>query len=162
MSHLVIESPYSYSSRTTFTITDIANGKPHTAHGVIPRDSAFRWRPGGSIGGTSLGEFQSTPQKDVILRTARSMVQNPEELDLVDQIIAELVKSDDGAFLNYMKGATTEGQYVNALQSSYRRMAKDLRTVIGEERSTRFLSVVLNSPYYSARDIRRDQLGLPP
>lgn len=161
LSHLVIENPYGYTSRSTDTITSVRDGERYTAHDIETRDSVFRWRPGGSVGGVSLSEFQSAPPKDVMLRNARSIVQDPTILHEMERLIAELVKSDGAAFLDYMKGTITEGQYLNALQLSYRRMAKDLRALMGEDHSARFLSVILDSPYYKARGIRREQLGLP-
>jgi hypothetical protein len=152
----IIENPLSHSSRTIFAITTVSDGKRHTAISVEPRDSAFRWRPGGSVGGVSLSEFQSSPPKDTLLRIARSIVRDPTILQTVEQSINELIRSDGAALLDYMKGLSTKAQYSEAIRLSYGTLAKDLTTLVGEEDSARFLSLVLESPYCEARGIRRE------
>ena len=161
LGHLVIESPYSYSSRTTLTMTSVSDGKRFTSYGIVTRDSAFRWPPDEWVGGVSLSEFQASPQKDAMLKAARSITQDSAILLAMDGLITEFVKSNDAVFLAYMKGTIAEGQYMNALRLSYKKMANDLTAMIGAANSAELLSFILDSPFYKARGIYRYDLGIP-
>ncbi len=149
LNHVIIESPYTYTSRITFSITTIANGKKYDAQTILNRDSAFRWHQSNkSFHGIPLVEVQSVSQGALMLKHLSEIVEDKSVLSLAERIINQVVKSEGELFLDYMRGEISRERYAEALRISASKMADELTPLIGKDRSDRFISAELKNPLY--------------